>query len=1320
MTPHAIDLSRLDAKGVLNRLWHESPLPAHDIVTAVAALIFLRWADFQEAEQEAIAAFEGNDFRPVLPNSLHWRSWHQFRAPELKDFFITRLPFFLESLSNSRHVPLATHLSRTAFAVKNLGKISRQSLDFLIHWLADQPFETPADRRNLLDLFDTFLDSSPDKFTASFRTPANVARLMIELAAPVNGEHIYDPCFGTAGLLTSAIDHVLQSSHQKKVRHDLAGLGVSGVEQNESAYIIGLTRLVLACNDDPKLETGNSLERIPPVNPQQEGFNMVVANPPFGWTGSKDGRYGQEHYPIPMKDNIGLFVQHALSHLRPNGRAVIAVPNGILFRGGAERKLREWLVGQHTVEAVISLPETAFLPGPSVQSSLLILRRGGATRQIRMVDAVPFFEKGRGKQPATITETRAQELAKSIRDAKPSDFIWDVDVETLAKSDFDLTPRRRDQSNLTTMLETLRELAPVVQLRDCCQISLGRSIPSADLVHELPQLPALSVNRPGLIKEISEENRISQSGSIPYIRIRDIDKGQANSGSAWLTAESGSAGVESGWKLRIGDVLLSRSGTIGKVGIVRNGAVGAIAASGLYVLRADGTRLDPHYLTAYLDSNDCRAWLKDRASGAVIRHLSRRMIEEIPVPLPSLQIQQRIFRQWREYHMDALACLSQLLSDADHDPIAEWVEQELKALPSDSEMLSDPLEFARLDQLAIRILPLCTRLEQDGHDQSKLFQWLLAFSDTVSILRGISTMPPGPGLLSVLQESLMRLKKADATIPGHLPNAEKARKLMVRVVEWLGRGVASLLDNVQLVFRTENSTLELGAMQELDLVVQNKGLLPLREIVIAFQPEWGHCEIPFLAENGSKTIGLQAQTPKMTGPFMLQARWSALTLDGRRVDGIQEIGFDVLEKQGIDKHIEMDMGPSPYICGDPIRPDRKDVFWGREELLAQIRRQIMQSGNVVLLEGNRRSGKSSILRHLEGVGPIPGWLGVYCSLQGAEGDTEKIGVPTATLFREIAASIASGMMKLGIDVPLPDGSIMPAKKKIGIAKACRIGISDESPFADFREYVETALDTVAEHQLGILLMLDEFDKLQEGIDNGVTSPQVPENIRYLIQTYPGFSAILTGSCRLKRLRESYWSALYGLGTRFGVTSLSHQAASSLVTEPVKGRLTYSRESMERVISLTNGQPYLLQCLCNRIFDMAARLKIRSVTLNIVDQAGDMLAENNEHFASLWDYARSDRRRFILVLIHMASDEPDSLRLGLLQELLSRHGIEVTYETLIADLEFLRELELVELIDGTGSGHYALSIPLMGRWISQVHDFEVLKKQAQMETEDHHD
>ncbi len=204
---------------------------------------------------------------------------------------------------------------------------------------------------------------------------------------------------------------------------------------------------------------------------------------------------------------------------------------------------------------------------------------------------------------------------------------------------------------------------------------------------------------------------------------------------------------------------------------------------------------------------------------------------------------------------------------------------------------------------------------------------------------------------------------------------------------------------------------------------------------------------------------------------------------------------------------------------------------------------------------------------------------------------------------------------------------------------------------------------------------------------------------------------------MKRLREAHWSALYGLGTRFGVTSLPAEHARRLVTEPVKGRLTYSREAVERVVFLTSGQPYLLQCLCNRIFDMAAQLKKQSVTLDLVDQAGNALVQDNEHFASLWDYAGSDRRRFLLALCQKESESPDPLRLKVIQERLLEYGIDIPDEPLIKDLDYLRELELVELIGGMGGGHYVLAIPLMGTWIEKQHDFSAIKRKAK---EDQHD
>jgi type I restriction enzyme M protein len=1310
--------SSIPAVKLLDNLLSKSPLRSHEFIEAFATLIVLRWADFQEAEQEAIAAFDDTNYEPVLPASLHWRTWHQLPMGELWPFLTEQLSSALHRLNNSRHNPLATHLHRLAHPLQKMSDLPIPSVPSLVQWLAEQPFETPHDRRQLLYAFDEILEASPDKSDSKFKTPPQIAGLMVALAAPAKGESIYDPCFGAGELLTSAIDFAMQSSEQGKAWFNQAVLQVSGIELNESAYIVGLTRLVLAGCDDPQLEYGNSLERSVPTNPSQEGFNVVVANPPWGWTTKLGVRYDLEHYPVMTKDSTGLFIQHALSSLRPNGRAVIAVPQGILFRRGAERRLREWLIGHHTVEAVISLPETAFLPFTAIKSSILVLRRGGTTKQIRMMDAGPYFQKGKGRQPATISESSICKLVENIRAAKPSESCWDIDVETLTKTDFDLTPRRRDQSGLNEIFDSLGQSVVVARLKDCCrEILLGRQIPSAALDDKLPKPPKPS-SQQQFFNDIEVETRhqglIAPVESIPYIRIKDIKKGQINKSSTWITAKA-ILGKDSYWKLRAGDVLLSKSSTIGKVGVVRNGAVGAVAANGLYVLRTDGDRLDPHYLAAYLDTADCRAWLQDRASGGSISHLTKRILEDLPVPLPPLQLQQQVAAMWREHGEDALSCLAQLLSEEKQDPFKKWLQKILKELPDDSSWHFDSKAIYKWEKIANDFKAI-----KDTTKDNLWVKWISAFDESVTPLRKLSNVPEGPGLFSILRESSNRLSQAEDILKSwSVPSKNKANDLTHYLATWLTEYSSTLLNKVKIVLSSDLTALKCGVQEDISLQIENKGPLPIREIRIITQPDWGQGAIDYLPEHGTAKIVLHVATPEWEGPLPLNIYWSGITLDGNKVEGSQEIPFEILSEKTEEKNARMDIGASPYVCGDPIRPERNDVFFGREELLDQIRRQIVQSGNVVLLEGNRRAGKSSILRHLEGVGPVPGWLGVYCSLQGAEGSQTGVGVPTAAIFREIAISIAKGMINLGIEVPLPDGSIMPPGKKIGIAKACRNGISDDHPFADFRDYAETALEAVAEKQLGILMMLDEFDKLQDGIDNGVTSPQVPENIRFLVQTYPGFSAILTGSRRLKRLREEYWSTLFGLGTRFGVTSLSTESAKRLVTEPVKGRLVYSREAVERAIMLTNRQPFLLQSLCNRIFDMAAQLKIRSISLDVVEEAATLLADDNEHFRSLWEHAETDQRRFILGLIHNETAGSDLLRFGLLRELLSTHGIEVDEEELSSDLDFLRELELVDLVGESGSGHYTLAIPLMGKWIGQQNDFEVLRNKARSETEDYH-
>ena len=305
---------------------------------------------------------------------------------------------------------------------------------------------------------------------------------------------------------------------------------------------------------------------------------------------------------------------------------------------------------------------------------------------------------------------------------------------------------------------------------------------------------------------------------------------------------------------------------------------------------------------------------------------------------------------------------------------------------------------------------------------------------------------------------------------------------------------------------------------------------------------------------------------------------------------------------------------------------------------------------------------------------------------------------------------------MGIDTPLPNGAIQSKDKgSIGIGKACIEGITKENAFSDFKEFINAILMLLSSHDLKLLLMLDEFDKVQEGIDNGITSPQVPENIRYFIQTYPGFSAILTGSRRLKRLREEYWSALFGLGNQISVSSLSKSATEKVITTPVAGKVIYDSDAIERLSELTACQPYLVQSLCNYIFNYLAENKLNKVTYRIANTCANQFSFNFEHFASLWGYSKTDVNRYILAKLAKPSDESYYLTFELLSETLLQEGINLNKDQLGSSLDFLRELELIKFENIADEGRYSLEVPLMGMWIEHQKDIELLKNKAITET-----
>jgi type I restriction enzyme M protein len=204
---------------------------------------------------------------------------------------------------------------------------------------------------------------------------------------------------------------------------------------------------------------------------------------------------------------------------------------------------------------------------------------------------------------------------------------------------------------------------------------------------------------------------------------------------------------------------------------------------------------------------------------------------------------------------------------------------------------------------------------------------------------------------------------------------------------------------------------------------------------------------------------------------------------------------------------------------------------------------------------------------------------------------------------------------------------------------------------------------------------------------------------------------------MRRLREEYWSALFGLGHRLAVGALPEGEARRLVTVPVEGRLHYQPDAAGRVVGLCARQPFLLQSLGNRIFEAAASSGERTVTCAAVDAAAAEMVQDNEHFRTMWDYAGTYRRRLLLDLCERLATGPDAVTLDVLAANLEALGLTFERRSVLADdVEFLRELELLEFDATDRGGTYRVAVPLFGLWLRTAIDLDDAATRAREEAQ----
>ncbi|MFD2171028.1 type I restriction-modification system subunit M [Tumebacillus lipolyticus] len=223
-------------------------------------------------------------------------------------------------------------------------------------------------------LIKMFADDAGKK-GGEFYSPSKVVELIVKLIKPQEGMRICDPTAGSGGMLIQSVDYI------KETGGDPRSLTLHGQEKNLNTWAICKMNLLLHGLGDHFIAKGDTI-RDPKL--LQDGelmlYDRVIANPPFSLKGwgrenvESDG-YGRFRFGLPPKDKGDFaFVQHMVATLNHEGRAGVIMPHGVLFRGGAEGTIRQGILEEDLLEAVVGMPSNLFY-GTSIPACILIFNR---------------------------------------------------------------------------------------------------------------------------------------------------------------------------------------------------------------------------------------------------------------------------------------------------------------------------------------------------------------------------------------------------------------------------------------------------------------------------------------------------------------------------------------------------------------------------------------------------------------------------------------------------------------------------------------------------------------------------------------------------------------------------------------------------------------------------------------------------------------------------------------------------------------------------------------------------------------------------------
>ncbi|RKV36135.1 type I restriction-modification system subunit M [Helicobacter pylori] len=281
--------------------------------------------------------------------------------------------------------------------------------------------------------------SNAGKSGGEFFTPQEVSELLAKIALH-NQESInkvYDPCCGSGSLLLQ-FSKVLGDKNVSK--------GYFGQEINLTTYNLCRINMFLHDINYSKFHIAHGDTLLDPKHEDDEPFDAIVSNPPYStkWIGDNnlmnDERFRKAGALAPKNAADLAFTMHMFSYLSNSGTAAIVEFPGVLYRGGAEKKIREYLVKEDVIDCVIALPDNLFF-GTSIATCILVLKKNKKDDTTLFIDASKEFVK-EGKKNKLKAHNRERILQTYIERKAIKHFSALANIEKIQENDYNLSVNR--------------------------------------------------------------------------------------------------------------------------------------------------------------------------------------------------------------------------------------------------------------------------------------------------------------------------------------------------------------------------------------------------------------------------------------------------------------------------------------------------------------------------------------------------------------------------------------------------------------------------------------------------------------------------------------------------------------------------------------------------------------------------------------------------------------------------------------------------------------------------------------------------------------